>query len=108
MTPPMTGIKCVACLRVGSGGLRISKTITANTLATAALPIAATVGSKPRTTIFVNGKLKLKIRTPRPASTSPMGVDGTYVSQWRSFNSNHASRPNSPSVKWVNMNPLRS
>src|SRR4051794_38825271 len=76
MTPPTTGMTCAACRRVGTDGLRITKAITANTLATAARPIAATVGSSPRTTIFVNGKLKLKIRTPRPASTSPMRVDG--------------------------------
>src|SRR3954469_4387387 len=76
MTPPITGMRCAACRRGGSDGFRMSKAITANTLATAARPIAATVGSSPRTTIFVNGKLKLKIRTPRPASTSPMGVDG--------------------------------
>src|SRR3954451_22960601 len=80
----MTGIKCIACRRVGGGGLPISKAITANTLATAARPIAATVGSNPRTAIFVNGKLKLNTRTPRPASTSPMPVDridGSLVSQ---------------------------
>src|SRR3954471_2391570 len=71
----MTGIKCMACRRVGRGGLPISKAITAKTLATAARPIAATVGSKPRTAIFVSGKLKLNTRTPRPASTSPMPVD---------------------------------
>src|SRR3954465_552511 len=80
----MTGIKCMACRRVGRGGLPISSAITANTLATAARPIAATVGSKPRTAIFVNGKLKLNTRTPRPPSTSPMPVDridGSLVGQ---------------------------
>src|SRR3954465_13662925 len=83
----MTGIKCMACRRVGRGGLPISKAITANTLATAARPIAATVGSNPRTATFVNGKLKLNTGPPRPATTSPMPVDlidGSRVGQAQS------------------------
>jgi hypothetical protein len=43
----------------------------AKMLATAARPTAATVGSNPRTAIFVNGKLKLKTNTPIPAKISP-------------------------------------
>src|SRR4026207_1835964 len=77
ITPPITGIRCMAWARLGLGGLTISKATTANTLATAARPIAATVGSNPRTAILVSGRLRLNTRTPRPPSTSPMRGDRT-------------------------------
>src|SRR5262245_30530734 len=74
----------MAWARVGIGGLTTSRATTAKTLATAARPIAATVGSKPRTAIFVSGRLKLNTRTPSAASRRPMRfdrIDGVLLGQ---------------------------
>ena len=71
ITPPTTSTNRPIWARVGRGGLTISNVTAAKTLATAARPIAATVGSSPRTAILVSGRLKLNTSTPMPASTSP-------------------------------------